>query len=166
MLITFPVRPHGAVEVCHHTLRLQTGECLEFIDLTDEINRLIRQSGICNGVVNVQTKHTTTAIIINENEPLLLQDMRRTLETLAPRKAAYLHDDFTIRTENMTAEERPNGHAHCKALFLRTSETLNVSNRKLDLGRWQRVFFLELDTARERSVSITILGTSQGQHIN
>lgn len=166
MLITFPLHKQRSVEVCRHTLKLPTRECLQFIDVTAKINELVHHSGIRHGLVNVQTKHTTTAIIINENEPLLLQDLRRTLESLAPRDATYAHDNFDIRTENMTPEERPNGHAHCKALFLRTSETLNVVNGKLDLGRWQSIFFLELDTARERSISITILGTSLGQSIN
>lgn len=166
MLITFPVREHQSVEVYRHTLHLQTRECLQFIDLTDEIRSLVRCSGIRNGLVNVQTKHTTTGIIVNENEPLLLQDLRRTLENLAPRQASYSHDNFDLRTVNMTPEERPNGHAHCKALFLRSSETLNVVNGKLDLGRWQSLFFLELDTARKRSISITILGTGLGQSIN
>ncbi len=166
MLITFPLHQQRSVEVCRHTLKLQTRECLQFIDVTTKIKELVALSGIRHGLVNVQSKHTTTAIIINENEPLLLQDLRRTLESLAPRDAPYSHDNFEIRTENMTPEERPNGHAHCKALFLRTSETLNVVNGKLDLGRWQSIFFLELDTARERSISLTVLGTSIGEGFN
>ena len=158
MLVTFPVRQNWSVEVCHHTLHLHTDECLQFIDLTDSIRQFVDGSGIVHGLVNVQTRHTTTAIIVNENEPLLLEDMKKTLERLAPRTVSYRHDEFDIRTENLTPDERPNGHAHCKALFLRSSETLNISNGELDLGRWQRVFFLELDGARERSVSISILG--------
>lgn len=166
MLITFPLHQQRAVEVCRHTLKLQTRECLQFIDVTAKIKELVHRSNLGHGLVNVQTKHTTTAIIINENEPLLLDDLRRTLEALAPRAALYSHDNFEIRTENMTPEERPNGHAHCKALFLRTSETLNVINGKLDLGRWQSIFLLELDTARARTISITMVGTQRQPNIN
>ena len=158
MLITYPVRQNWSVEVCHRELHLLTDECLQFIDLTVAIRQFIEDSGITNGLLNVQTRHTTTAIIVNENEPLLLEDLKKTLERLAPRTVSYAHDDFEIRTENLTPDERANGHAHCKALFLRSSETLNITHGELDLGRWQRVFFIELDCARPRTISLTILG--------
>ena len=58
----------------------------------------------------------------------------------------------------MTPEERPNGHAHCKSMFLRTSETISVRNGRLDLGLWQRIFLVELDASRRRSVSLTLIG--------
>lgn len=158
MLITSPFRQHQVIESCHRTLHLHTDESLQFIDLTAALRQFVDEVGIKQGFLNVQTRHTTTAIIINENEPLLLADLKNTLERLAPRTVSYAHDDFTIRTENLTPDERPNGHAHCKALFLRSSETLNIINGELDLGCWQRVFFLELDEARPRTVSLTILG--------
>jgi secondary thiamine-phosphate synthase enzyme len=158
MLLTFPVQQNRSLAVCHRTLHLHTDDALQFIDLTAAIRQFVDDSGIVHGLVNVQTRHTTTAIIINENEPLLLDDLKKTLERLVPRTVSYSHDDFDLRTENLTPDERPNGHAHCRALFLRSSETLNIINSELDLGRWQRVFFLELDGARERTVSVSILG--------
>ncbi len=158
MLMTFPVRQNGAVEVRHRSLHLHTDEASPFIDLTAALRQFVDDSGIVQGLLNVQTRHTTTAIIVNENEPLLLEDLKKSLERLAPRTVSYQHDDFDLRTENLTPDERPNGHAHCKALFLRSSETLNIINGELDLGRWQRVFLLELDGARDRTVSLSILG--------
>lgn len=158
MLITYPVRQNWSVGVCHRTLNLYTDECLQFIDLTAALRQFVKDSGIENGFLNVQTRHTTTAIIVNENEPLLLEDLKKTLERLAPQTVSYAHDDFDVRTENLTPDERPNGHAHCKALFLRSSETLNICHGELDLGRWQRVFLIELDGARPRTISLTILG--------
>lgn len=158
MLITFPVRQNRSVEVCHRAVNLHTDEALQFIDLTAALRQFVEESGLRQGFLNVQTRHTTTAIIINENEPLLLDDLKKSLERVAPRTVSYKHDDFDIRTENLTPDERPNGHAHCKALFLRSSETLNIINGELDLGRWQRVFFVELDGARQRTVSLSILG--------
>lgn len=158
MLITYPVREKWSVAVRHHELHLQTDECLQFFDLTATLQQFVRDSKVTQGLLNVQTRHTTTAVIVNENEPLLLEDLKKTLERLAPRAVSYAHDDFTIRTENLTPNERPNGHAHCKALFLRSSETLNINHGEIDLGRWQRVFFIELDCARPRTVSLTILG--------
>jgi secondary thiamine-phosphate synthase enzyme len=131
---------------------------LQFIDLTAKVAEMVEESGIRNGIVNIQTRHTTTAIIVNEDEPLLLEDMKRTLEHLAPRHRVYQHDNFEIRTANLAPDEAPNGHSHCKALFLRTSETLNLAGGTLQVGRWQRIFLIELDRARPRSVSVMIFG--------
>jgi secondary thiamine-phosphate synthase enzyme len=146
------------MQILHHTLHLQTTECLQFIDLTERITGLVAASGVQHGLANIQTLHTTTAIIVNEHEPLLLEDMKRILERLAPRDVKYQHDEFDIRTANLTPDERPNGHAHCQAMFLRASETLNIVNGELQLGRWQRIFFVELDGERERTVSVTLMG--------
>jgi secondary thiamine-phosphate synthase enzyme len=146
------------MQILHHTLHLQTTECLQFIDLTERITGLVAASGVQHGLANIQTLHTTTAIIVNEHEPLLLEDMKRSLERLAPRDVKYQHDEFDIRTANLTPDERPNGHAHCQAMFLRASETLNIVNGELQLGRWQRIFFVELDGERERTVSVTLMG--------
>jgi secondary thiamine-phosphate synthase enzyme len=142
----------------HHCVHLQTAGCLEFIDITEAILERVRQSGVRHGLVNVQTKHTTTALLVNEHEPLLLEDIKKILERLAPQDLAYLHNDFRIRTANLAPDEKENGHSHCKALLLRTSETLNLADGALQLGRWQRIFFIELDSARKRTVSIMILG--------
>jgi secondary thiamine-phosphate synthase enzyme len=146
------------LKTSHHSLHFETAGCLEFIDITDAVLECVLQSGLRNGLVNVQTKHTTTAIMVNEHEPLLLQDMKTILERLAPEDLAYQHNDFRIRVANLSTDEKKNGHSHCKALFLRTSETLNLADGALQLGQWQRIFFIELDGARKRTVSVMILG--------
>ena len=146
------------IKIEHGVIHLETAECLQFIDITDRVVELVEDCGIQNGIVNVQTRHTTTAIIINESEPLLLEDMRRTLDRLAPRGLEYGHNDFSIRTTNMQPDETENGHSHCKAMFLRTSETLNLTDGVIQLGRWQRVFLIELDGARSRTVSVMVIG--------
>lgn len=142
----------------HDVIRLQTSECLQFIDLTDLVTEFVQRSGIQTGIVNVQTKHTTTAIVVNENEPLLLGDMKQILERMAPQYAQYQHNNFSVRTVNVNPFEDDNGHSHCKALLLGTSETLNIVDAKIQLGRWQRIFFIELDKAKERAVSLMVLG--------
>lgn len=148
----------GTLRVHHDRLTVRTVECLQFVDLTDTVADLVRGSGVQTGFVNVQSHHTTAALILNEAEPLLVQDMKDLLEAMAPRDRAYRHDDFSIRTVNMEPDEPENGHAHCKALFLATSQTLNVVDGALQLGRWQRLFLVELDRARERTVSLVVLG--------
>jgi secondary thiamine-phosphate synthase enzyme len=144
--------------VFHQAMHLQTEAGLQFIDLTEAIRTIVAQSGIEFGIVNIQTRHTTTAVIVNEYEPLLLEDMRRVLARIVPQHDYYLHNDFAIRTVNMTPDECPNGHAHCQALFLSSSVTMNLVQGELQLGRWQRIFFIELDHARPRTVSVMIMG--------
>jgi secondary thiamine-phosphate synthase enzyme len=141
----------------HDSIRLLTGECLEFIDLTSEIASIVKRSGIRYGMVNVQTLHTTTALIINENEPLLIEDLKRLLDQHVPRDGEYDHNDFSRRVD-IPPDEPANGHSHCKALFLPSSIILNVADGKLQLGRWQSLFFIELDEARDRRISVMVMG--------
>ena len=144
---------------CRHTrIRLTTRHPTEFIDLTGSLERLVGEAGVRFGVLTVQTLHTTTAVVVNEHEPLLLADFEAFLERMAPRDGTYRHDDFTARTVNVTAAEPANGHAHCRALLLPSSVSLNIVSGRLLLGRWQRVFLVELDGPREREISALILG--------
>lgn len=140
------------------TLQYQTKEELDFIDITEEIEKFVGQSGISNGLVNIQTFHTTTAIIVNENEPLLLEDIKKNLKRLAPGDIDYEHDNFKKRTVNVCPGECANGRSHCKAIYLPVSATLNLVEGKIQLGEWQSVMFLELDHSRPRKVQIQIIG--------
>lgn len=148
-----------ASKVYYQQLEIVTRGCMEFHDCTESIEAMIQHSPVGEGIVHIQSKHTTAAVIVNENEPLVLQDMKRILERIAPQTDNYLHNDFTIRTVNMTDDEDQNGHSHCKAIFLPVSQMLNIVDGSLDLGRWQRIFLLELDCSRNRTLSIMIMGT-------
>ena len=144
---------------CRHTrLQITTSRATEFVDLTDRLQRIVADAAIGVGILNVQTLHTTTAVVVNEHEPLLLTDFQAVLEAGAPEAGRYGHDDLTLRTVNLTEAERPNGHAHCRALVLPTSVGLNISGGRLVLGRWQRVFFVELDGPRDREISVLVFG--------
>jgi secondary thiamine-phosphate synthase enzyme len=142
----------------HDLLVVPTATSLQFVDLTARVREFVRLSGVTDGVVNIQTRHTTTAIVVNENEPLLLEDLEDLLRRWAPSELHYRHDDLGIRTVNLTPGERSNGHAHARALVLGSSETLNIRSGTIRLGRWQRIFLVELDGPRERSVSVTAMG--------
>ena len=148
------------VSACRHTTRIHvsTAHPTQFIDLTDRLDALVADAGLRFGILNVQTLHTTTAIVVNEHEPLLLADFQSMLEAAAPGDGPYQHDDAAARTVNLTDAERPNGHAHCRALLLPSSACLNVVSGRLLLGRWQRVFLVELDGPRDREVSVVIFG--------
>lgn len=140
------------------TLEYQTSRSLEFIDITAAVRDVVERSGVAFGQVAVMSAHTTAAIVINENEPLLLNDMARMLSRLAPAEDYYEHNDFSIRTVNMNEDECANGHAHCQHLLLGTSQTIPVHDGDLQMGRWQRIFLIELDHARPRSVFVQALG--------
>jgi len=140
------------------SITLTSERAPQFIDITGDLQRLVDESGVKEGVATVFSRHTTASIRINENEPLLLKDMEDFLKRLVPRDVYYRHNDFSIRTENMTEDECPNGHAHCQHLLLGSSECVPIVNGKLSLGRWQRVFFVELDRPREREVLVHIQG--------
>lgn len=143
----------------HRTVLQRTASTApEFIDITDEVLRAVEDSSVQEGMVTVFSRHTTAAIVINENEPLLLRDMSRFLETTAPRDADYRHNDFVIRTANMTEDECPNGHSHCQHLFLGASETVPIAEGRPMFGRWQRVFMIELDRPRHREIVIQVQG--------
>jgi secondary thiamine-phosphate synthase enzyme len=148
------------IKAASDLVHLRTEQALQFVDLTDLVAERVRRSGVDHGLVCVQTLHTTAAIVVNENEPLLIEDLKRRLERLAPRGDDYAHDDIPRRAD-VEAGERQNGHAHCKALFLSPSVTLTVAAGRLLLGRWQRVFLLELDAGRTRGISILVLGTTR-----
>ncbi len=139
-------------------LRIQTDCGPQFIDITDQVEAAVAENPIEFGTVVVYSRHTTAAVKINENEPLLINDMCERLTQLFPPGAVYRHNDFTTRTVNMTEEEEPNGHSHCQHLLLSCSETIPVVNARMALGRWQRVFLVELDRARPREVVIFVLG--------
>lgn len=139
-------------------MKLTTNATLDFIDITDKVLKMIKEKGVKNGVINIQSMHTTMAVIIQEAEPLLLVDLKKTLEKVAPRTTKYMHDNFSIRTVNMNPNEPINGHSHCKALFLTPGVFLNIAKSKLQLGKWQRIFAVELDDARPRMIALQIIG--------
>lgn len=146
------------MKIKNKTLSYKTKKPADFIDITDKVEKFVADSKIKDGLVNIQSLHTTVAIIVNENEPLLIKDMEKFLEGLASSKCDYSHDNFDVRTVNMCDDECMNGHSHCKAIILPTSATLNLIGGKLQLGQWQRVFLRELDRARDRKVQIQIIG--------
>ncbi len=143
----------------HLSIELETQSSLNFIDITDKISKFVSESKIKSGLVNIQSKHTTATILVNENEPFFIEDARKKFESMFPESAEYGHNDFSKRTVNMCGtDECKNGHSHVGAFFTRTSETLNIIDGKIDFGRWQRVFLVELDHARKREVSVCVIG--------
>ena len=155
-----PVR--DLVTVAHHSLlTVESRAPLSWIDLTPAVDRMVRACGLWIGTISVQTRHTTTGILVNEHEPLLFEDLTAMFERLAPAAFGYAHDDLRRRTVNLQPGERRNGHAHCRAALLRASETLNVSGGVVMRGRWQRVLFVDADGPQRREVSLLLAGVAE-----
>jgi secondary thiamine-phosphate synthase enzyme len=145
------------MKIVTQKLNLKSQKQFEIIDITGKIRDVIKESGIADGTVNVFAPHSTAAIKINHNEPLLIQDLMHMLYRLVPVDISYSHDTFEMRSE-VTPGERSNGHAHVKAFLLHASETIPLKSRELVIGPRQNVFFVELDGARARNVVITVTG--------
>ena len=126
-------------------LKINTSKNFQIIDITSKINDLI---DINNGFISIFSKHSTSAIVVNENEPGLLDDFEFILKNLIPDNFSYKHDLI----DN-------NAVSHLKSFILSSSESLPVKNKKLDLGTWQSVFFIELDGPRHsRTITLTMVG--------
>ncbi|MBI2450683.1 MAG: YjbQ family protein [Candidatus Nealsonbacteria bacterium] len=146
------------MKILNKVIQLNTKEEFEFIDLTKAVEAFLAETGIQNGFLNIQTMHTTAPLVLNENEPLLLDDFKNHLAQLSPKDLPYRHNDFTIRTVNICQDECKNGHSHCLALHFPSNLTLNIMDGKLQMGQWQRIFLVELDKPRQRQVQIQIIG--------
>ena len=128
-----------------HSLKIDTNRNFEIIDITSKINDLI---DVDEGIISIFSKHSTSAIVVNENEQGLLKDLEFALDNLVSDKFSYQHDRID-----------DNARSHLKSFLLSSSECLPIKNGKLDLGTWQSVFFIELDGPRRaRTVTLTILG--------
>jgi len=131
-------------------LNLSTKENIEFIDITERLESLIKD--VNEGHIVVLTQHTTTGLWINEAEEGLIKDMKRKLEEFAPTEHYYEHDDFKKR--KCLEDERRNGFSHLRTIFFNSSIAIPVKSGKLMLGKYQSVFFVELDGPRENRTLI------------
>lgn len=140
-------------------LKIATRQEFDVVDITADVEKVLISSGIEEGYALVYSPHTTCGVVVNEKESGLLRDIGSTLQRLVPQENGYLHDDFTVRTENMHPDETKNAHAHLRYMMAgRVSEYIPVSEGALMLGEWQRVMFVEFDRARDREVLIQVCG--------
>jgi secondary thiamine-phosphate synthase enzyme len=128
---------------------------IEFIDITDDVQKVIDNSGIRDGRVCVFLQHTTMGIMINHNEPMLLQDFMRVLYRLAPSDERYSHDIFELKNGNKS-DGRSNGHSHCKAMLVGTDIAVPIENGIMMLSELQSILAIEFDGSRERDVIVRV----------
>ena len=141
---------------------LVTERASQLIDVTDDVLEVVARSEVTNGMALVYSPHTTCAVVINELENGFAEDFAEFLDDVAPVDGRYYrHDDLEIRTQGIEDDtaDFPNGHSHVRAgLLSSSSQTIPIVDGRLMLGRWQRVFFCELDRSRERKVFIQVIG--------
>ena len=136
-------------------LHFDTEGTNQFCDFTEAVLGIVSKSGIKHGSVNLFTPHTTTAVVINESETGFINDFKKKIEELVPSDSYYEHDDWDLRTENMQEDENVNGRSHVRGTIIGSSGvTLPIINSELIIGRWQRLFFVELDCARSRRLFV------------
>jgi secondary thiamine-phosphate synthase enzyme len=131
-----------------------------YLDLTEDLQRAIKDSGITDGAVVVFCPHTTCALLINEWEDGALVDFRERMLRLVPEDAYYAHDDLDRRTQNLSeSHERQNGHSHVTSMLLSaSSHAIPVADGEPMLGRWQRLILFEMDEPKERRVLFHAFG--------
>lgn len=130
-----------------------TNDRLQLTNLTDRINDIVKKSGIQEGLVHIQSLHTTTSVFLNEWQDALLDDMRRHLEQLVDRQAYWRHND-----PQFSDCERANADSHLRGMMMGQSVCLQVRNGSVLLGTWQTIIFAEFDGPRSRTLSVQVSG--------
>ena len=137
----------------------KTGGRLDALDITPEVEEVVRSAGVRAGSVLVFSPHTTCCVLLASPGQETVQMIDRLIRSVAPEDGYYAHDDFDIRTENLVEDEPPNAPAHIAHVLIgKASETLPVIDGDLQLGTGQRVLFVELDSSRDRRYSVQVIG--------
>lgn len=137
-----PMRTHVKV------LELRTSERFQLVDITRDVEKVVQESEVKNGICVVHAPHATAAVILNEHESGLIRDILNKLRELFPPDAEYMHNRID-----------DNAHAHIASALLGSSKVLPVVNSRLVRGTWQNIFLVELDGPRNRrEVVVQVLG--------
>lgn len=128
-----------------YTLDITTSNKIEFLDITEKIQDIIKKSKIYKGICTIYIPHTTAGVTINENaDPTVKEDMIKELNKIIPFNDGYKHVEG-------------NSSAHIKSSLVGISETIIIEKNKLVLGTWQGIYFSEFDGPRKRSINIKII---------
>jgi secondary thiamine-phosphate synthase enzyme len=135
------------MKVVEKDFRVSTKKHCQMIDITSQVGSAVREAGITDGDVIVYCPHTTAGITINENaDPSVIHDILLTLDELIPQhRGGYRHSEG-------------NSDAHCKSSIIGCSERVLISNKSLNLGTWQGIFFCEFDGPRSRKFIVQVRG--------
>jgi secondary thiamine-phosphate synthase enzyme len=126
-------------------LSIKTEQRTQLLDVTAQVAKVVKKAGVRSGICHLYVPHTTAGVIINEHDDAdVARDIEMAFDRLVPQNAGYRHSEG-------------NSDSHIKAARAGSSATIFISDGKLDLGRWQGIFFCEFDGPRERRLSVKIV---------
>lgn len=131
-------------------LFFNTENRVELINITPQVGKLVRKSGIQEGLCLVNAMHITASVFINDDESGLHQDFKKWLEKFAP------HEPLSQYQHNRTGED--NADAHLKRTIMGREVVVAVTEGKLDFGPWEQIFYGEFDGQRRKRVMVKIIG--------
>jgi secondary thiamine-phosphate synthase enzyme len=143
----------GSFKMFHRVLDWITSERMQLINITDRINEIVRKSGVCDGIVHLQSLHTTTAVFLNEWQDALVHDVKIFFEQTVAGEAYWRHND----PEHSDCERR-NADSHLRGMMMGQTLSLQVRNSAVLLGTWQSIILAEFDGPRSRSMSVQVSG--------
>ncbi len=127
---------------------------VKLMDITSKVDKMVAKSKIKDGQVLVFARHTTAAVIIQENEPGIGKDLHNLLHAVAPKDGHYHH----AFSEDHLVDKMPNGHSHAQHVLLGSSEIIPLQKGKMLLGTYQKIFLVELDRTRMREIVVQVTG--------
>jgi len=136
------------MKVTTEYLTFNTKRHREYVHITPQVEKIVRQSGVREGMVLVSAMHITAGVYVNDDEDGLIEDIDQWLEKLAPFRADYRH--------HQTGED--NGDSHLKAMLVHHQVVVPITDGRVDLGRWQRIFYAEFDGQRAKRVIVKVMG--------
>lgn len=143
--------------IAHKIFQLPTEAGIQIYNITPQVTEFLALTGIQQGQALMFSRHTTTALTINEYEVRLLDDIKAYLQKLAPAGDHYGHNDLHLRP-GIPADEPMNAHSHLMAMTLGNSETVPIVAGQLALGTWQSILLVELDGPRQRTFFCQLSG--------
>src|SRR6266496_6307728 len=141
------------LKVARKTFTMLSEHRTQILDITKTIRDVMLSADIKEGILLVNSLHTTCALFVNEFQGALVEDLKTMLDRLVADNAGYRHDD-----PRYSDCERGNASAHLRAAILGRSVALGISGGELSLGRFQSILFFEMDGPRSRSIDIQIMG--------
>jgi secondary thiamine-phosphate synthase enzyme len=136
------------MKVFQKEIKIGTKGVNDFIDITEKVEEIVKETKVKNGIVALNSLHNTACLIIQENDETIFEDMKKFFDKILPLNEKYSH----------RYEGSLNATAHLKSNLLLQSIMLPIKNGELVLGTWQRIIFVELFEPRERTVFVTIMG--------
>jgi secondary thiamine-phosphate synthase enzyme len=143
----------GSFRIVSRIVDWITNDRTQLLNITERVNEIVRRSGVTNGIVHLQSLHTTTAIFLNEWQDALLEDVKTFFDSAVEREQYYKHND-----PQFSDCERGNADSHLRGMMMGQTLSLQVRNASVLLGTWQSIVLAEFDGPRSRSVAVQVSG--------